>query len=247
MEKNKQTKSEEQKEIDIWRNQRKKLKDYFFNEDWEVAVKIFEKRIENKFFEPLRLLRDEGNNEGSGFSMVAIECLLIELFAAFREGKVFNVSYSENSVPPCPPYQYKDCQTLYVDFLTKISPFKNQFSLDKEKIDKDDKLFSAVEFYTEVRCGLLHEGRTRGNWTINLRPPTEPKGTFLGKDGKKLKIYRSILLTKLENYLIHYASELRGTKGNEEKNKILRKNFARKMDHLYETKSKEVDWWKWQK
>ena len=147
MEKANQTKSDEQKEDDIWVKQRKKLKpyafvqDYSFNEHWEVAIKVFEKRIKNKFFEPLILLKNEGNNEGSGFSMVAIECLLIELFAAFREGQIFNVSYSENSVPPCPPYQYKDCQTLYVDFLTKNFPFNKQFSIDEGKIDKDDKLF----------------------------------------------------------------------------------------------------------
>jgi hypothetical protein len=244
MEKAKQTKSEEQEEVSVWKKQRKKIKDYSFNEDWEVVIDIFEKRIENKFFEPLRLLKDKGNNEGSGFSMVAIECLLIELFAAFREGKVFNVSYCENSDPP---YQYKDCQTLYVDFLTTIFPFNKQFSSDPIKVDKENKLFPANEFYTHVRCGLLHEGKTKGNWTINLKPGTEPKGIFLGKDGKKLKIYRTILLKKLENYLTHYASELRGLKGDEEKNKILRRNFARKMDHLYETKSKEVEWWKWQK
>ena len=107
-------------------------------------------------------------------------------------------------------------------------------------------LFRSIKFYTEVRCGLLHEGRTKDNWTINLKPFTEPKGTFLGRDGEKLKIYRTVLLKKLENYLIIYIKELRGLKGNEEKNKILRRNFARKMDHLYEKKSKDVEWWKWQ-
>ena len=244
MEKKEETKSEDKKEKEVWEEYRKKLKDYSYNDDWKVVIDLFDNRIRKKFIEPLNLLKTQGNNEGSGFSIVAIECLLIELFASFREGKVFNVRYIEKD---CPPYQYKDCQSLYVNFLTTVSPFNSQFSSDLAQIKNQENYFSAIEFYTHVRCGLLHEGRTKGQWTINTKPSTEPIGIFLKEEGENLKIFRTVFLTKLEYYLAEYVKELKGEKGVESQNRILRKNFARKMDHLYEMKSKNVDWWKWEK
>jgi len=42
-----------------------------------------------------------------------------------------------------------------VSFLTKRTPFNAEF---------DEPL--ARDFYKNVRCGLLHEARTKGGWTI---------------------------------------------------------------------------------
>lgn len=224
------------KEQDIWEKHRLKFKDYSYNENWKTVINIFEKRIETKFFEPLKQLKKHGNNEGSGFSMVAIECLLIELFAAFREGKTFNHRYSKEKNPPT--YQYGDCQSLYVDFLTKIYPFNSQFSSDLEKIKNDVNFFSASKFYTEVRCGLLHEGKTKGKWTINLKKSDEPKDIFLKKEVNKLKIFRTALLRKIEEYLALYIKDLK-----KPENEGLRKHFARKMDNLYFPRSKKAIWW----
>ncbi len=239
MKKNEETKSVGLKEQDIWEKHRLKFKDYSYNEDWKTVIDIFEKRIKKKFIDPLELLRKHGNNEGSGFSMVAIECLLIELFAAFREGKNFNHNYSKEKNPPS--YQYGDCQKLYVRFLTNVPPFNSQFSSDSEKLSKEANFFPANKFYTEVRCGLLHEGKTKGDWTINLKKSNEPKEIFLKNEKNKLKIFRTTLLRKIKEYLTAYILEL---KGKEKQNEILRKNFARKMDHLYFPRSKKAIWWK---
>lgn len=237
MKKDEETKSVILKEQDIWEKHRLKFKDYSYNEDWKTVINIFENRIEKKFIEPLKILRKHGNNEGSGFSMVAIECLLIELFAAFREGKNFNHNYSNEKNPST--YQYGDCKALYVDFLTTVYPFNSQFSSDSEKIKKEAKFFPADKFYTEVRCGLLHEGKTKGDWTINLKKSNEPKEIFLKKGKNQLKIFRTTLLKKIEEYLTAYILELKG-----KENEVLRKNFARKMDHLYFPRSKKAIWWK---
>jgi hypothetical protein len=211
-------------------------------EDWKIVISLFEERINNKFIDPLNLLINCGNDEGSGFSVVAIECLLIELFAAFRKGAIYNNRYCEENDPP---YQFKDCQDLYTNFLTTVAPFNSQFSnLKQGQIKREDNLFSALEFYTDVRCGLLHEGKTKKNWTINKKPGSEKIGDFLGKDGNKLKIYRTIFLRRLENYLTAYILELKGTG---EQNENLRRNFARKMDNLYGFSPNKAlfEWWRY--
>ena len=224
----------------IWQKNRGKLTAYSFNETWELVIHLFEKRVQSKFVEPLNLLIRCGNNEGSGFSIVAIECLLVELFATFRKGKIYNNRYCEKNDPP---YQYKDCQQVYADFLTEVPPFNNQFTKPTQT-QTNVNLFSAEEFYIDVRCGLLHEGRTKNNWTINLKPKNEKAGDFLAKEGNKLKIYRTVFLKKLEEYLEMYLSELRsdGQEGN-----LIRRNFARKMDNLYGFKpnAKKYEWWRY--
>ena len=251
-------KSDNQKDSDEseklkWQKQRRSLKEdaarknYSYNPDWQSAINIFRDRIEKKFITPLKLLKDYGDNDGVGFSIVAIECLLIETFAAFRSGKYFNHSYSEkNGIP----YQYGDSKSLFVEFLTTVAPFNAQFSpLKQKEIDNKSNLFSAPEFYTDVRCGLLHEGKTKKDWTINLRPKEEQKGIFLGRNKNQLKIYRTVFLTKLEAYIKFYVeTEL---VDNCEKADEFRRNFARKMDHLYEfntSKQKNgYEWWEYEK
>lgn len=211
------------------------LNNYEINEHWIKVIELFEKRIMQKFLDPIKLLIETGNNEGCGFSIVAIECLLIETFAAFRVGSIYNNRYSEINDPP---YQYKDCQKLFVNFLLTNSKFKEYFT---ESQTNNSKIhYSANEFYTDVRCGLLHEGRTKNDWTINLKKKEEIKGIF-GKDKNKKKIYRTILYNELKDYLDSYIKELK-----EEKSKELRRNFARKMDNLYNFKpnSQKFEWWK---
>ena len=137
--------------------------------------------------------------------------------------------------------QYSDCQELFVNFLKTENIFKHNFEEeDDENITRIT--YSADKFYVDVRCGLIHEGRTKKDWTINLKPKEEQKGTLFGKDGNKKKIYRTILYKLLDKYLTKYLKELRQ---GSEKGKRLRRNFARKMDNLYNFKpnKKRFEWW----
>jgi hypothetical protein len=230
-----------EKKIDecvYWQKLRPMLKPSKMDDNWQAAFDLFEKRIKSKFLDPITLLIEHGNNEGTGFSVVSLECILIETFAAFKKGRIYNNRYCQKNDPP---YQYKDCQKLFVDFLETEDIFKKYFLFDT--IDQNDPLkFSASNFYVDVRCGLLHEGRTKKNWTINLKPKNEKGDILFGKQGNKQKVYRSTLYLLLVRYLHKYLKELceESNNGND-----IRLKFARKMDNLYNFKPDKArfEWW----
>ncbi len=59
-------------------------------DNWEAAFNLFfRKRVETRYFEPIRLLQEHGGNKGEGFSIVALQCSLIEFLASTRDGVIF--------------------------------------------------------------------------------------------------------------------------------------------------------------
>lgn len=222
----------------IWLKTRTNLKSLEYDENWEKVIKLFENRIKDKFFAPIEIMLNSKNQNGIGFSILSIQCLLIELFATFRIGKIHNPRYNAINDPE---YQFKDSGEIYTNFLKSCFIFENHFyemSGGKKIIDKP---YKAYEFYSNVRCGLLHEGKTKKNWTINLKPKTLKEKGFIKSSNGKNKIYRTILNKNLNSYFEYYLMELRG-KGKDKE--ILRHNFARKMDNLYGFKpNKKFNWW----
>jgi len=59
-------------------------------------------------------------------------------------------------VPPGAPDEYSNSSDIFVSFLVNRTPFKEDFTT----VDY------ARDFYEGVRCGLLHEARTKNGWTI---------------------------------------------------------------------------------
>lgn len=86
------------KEIDKWKSLRGELNNsYNFNSKWNEAVELFNQRIQTKYFNLINYLI-EGNSQkkenlrkGEGFSIVIIQCAIIETFAAFRKGLIYTV------------------------------------------------------------------------------------------------------------------------------------------------------------
>lgn len=63
---------------------------------WDEAFeKFFRTRIETRYFGPIRLLQEMNKNNGEGFSIVTIQCSLIEFFASTIEGKGYKQDPSE--------------------------------------------------------------------------------------------------------------------------------------------------------
>ena len=156
---------EEVQEKTKWNELRNKLNnDYTYSEDWELAIQLFNRRIENKFFNPIQEIINTKKLKGEGFTIVTAQCGLIESLAAFRKGKIFN--HSKNAASP--QYEYKKSAEIFVDFLQNQDIFKNNFYQIEPNGDKTLNVpFSAKDFYQDVRCGLLHEARTKNNWVIN--------------------------------------------------------------------------------
>lgn len=214
---------------------------YDYDNSWEDAIKLFENRVNRKFLNPVELIIKGKALKGEGFTIVMVQCALIEMFAAFRKGKVFNHNRSSSS----PKYEYDKSQQMFTSLLRSAKIFKDNFwELNHKNKVVIDKPFNAKDFYTSVRCGLMHEARTKGNWHITATPLNKSVQTekqFLILEGGKIKIYRTVLHYRLVEYLKDYLDELRKADND---GKELRKFFARKLDNLFDYKpDSKFDWW----
>ena len=55
--------------------------------DWDSMVEIFRDRIEGRFLKPIRLIAEDRDiGEFSGFSILALDCLIIETLNLFYSG-----------------------------------------------------------------------------------------------------------------------------------------------------------------
>ncbi|WP_200976479.1 hypothetical protein [Echinicola sp. 20G] len=232
----------ELQEKDDWAKIRKTLiLSYKYDSNWEDAINLFNKRLQRKFFEPIQHIIKEKKLKGEGFTIVTVQCALIEMFAAFRVGKIFNHNKLSNS----PNYEYKESQRMFTSFLNSASIFKDNFwQLNEKNKSEIGRPYNAKDFYKQVRCGLMHEARTKGDWHITATPLTKSvksEKQFLVTEDGKIKIYRTVLHYRLLDYLREYSVSLRkDAKESEE----LRKFFARKLDHLFDFKSDlKYDWW----
>ncbi len=224
-------KSERDQWIDIKRN----INTFAVNNAWEQAFCLFRKRIHDKFIKPIDNIIQLKSNSGEGFTVITILCVLIETFASFKYGKVFNHRYNDQKDPL---YQYKDSRMIFVDFLHDENIFENHFYIFENGDKIFDKPFSADDFYSNVRCALVHEGRTRKKWTINVRPKNISDNIFIKEIGGKYKIFRTVMHISLKKYVDDYLNELR-----KPDNDNGRKYFGRKMDHVYELKKNNLNWW----
>ncbi|PQZ52126.1 hypothetical protein CQ052_03890 [Ochrobactrum sp. MYb15] len=141
-------------------------------------------RLKSRYLTPIGMIRDNGTWEGEGFTIASIQCALIEFLAATRAGK----NYRHKN--PQGPYEYNVSRDLFVDFLFRTEPFDKLFS----KID-------AENFYSNVRCALLHEARTKAGWIIW-------SSGAVAVDCKKKIVYRDSFQTLIEQYIDDYGRAL---------------------------------------
>lgn len=209
--------------ITEWKELRNKLTDTDkIDENWERAIQFFNYRLNHRYLEPLDSMINNGMLEGEGFSIVTVQCALIEFYAAMVQGKVYNHNVAEDDI------YYKRTANFYRDFLKDKAPFDKYFGTGKTFDEKD--------FYSNVRCALVHSCSTRNNWVI--REISEEDAFFIDKnDGKKV-VNRGQLQKELKVYHKNYLAELR-----EPNNQELRKFLGRKLDDLCELQPDNKYWW----
>lgn len=141
---------------------------------WRKAFEdFFRTRLELRYLTPIKILQDNGTFSGEGFSIAAIQCSLVE----FLESTIQGITYRyERDSRKLGPYEYSSSARVFGEFLTGRLPFSNEFS----KPVADD-------FYSGVRCGLLHEARTKGGWRIQAQDGSgriiDPVQRVLFRDG----------------------------------------------------------------
>jgi hypothetical protein len=180
------------KTIADWIDDRKKLMiggdpilwKYVFNEYFEARLKL-------RYLEPIQVIQEYGTFKGEGFSIVAIQCTLIE----FLQSTVQGISYKYiGRGGELGPYEYSSSSDIFKTFLTTQAPFSAEFTSDLAK-----------DFYVNVRCGLLHEARTKGGWRIHAVDPTGQNHVV---EGKQKIIYRDNFQKSLLQFVTNYGTRL---------------------------------------
>jgi len=111
---------------------------------WKEMVEIFSDRLEGRFLEPIRLIAaDEKIGKFSGFSIVTLDCLMIETLKQFYDGE---------------DKTEMDHATAFRDFFRGSPYFQDLASTKKAKT-----------FYSHFRCGLMHQAQTKKKSLIKIK------------------------------------------------------------------------------
>jgi hypothetical protein len=101
----------------------------------EIA-KFFRERFRERYLDPALAACPK-----SGFSLMALNCLMIEALVSFRRGWPNTRNLSKTAF------------CFFFDREDEFSAFRGY----------------AHDFYVHVRCGILHQAETTGGWLIHLR------------------------------------------------------------------------------
>lgn len=176
--------------------------------EWQHAPEWIRDRLDRRFLEPARRVLHDDAMQGEGFTVTAIDCILIEFLAALRGGLVYRYRESDKARAP---HEYGSSRTLIMGFLTGLDPYRESF---------DRKL--AAEFYENVRCGLLHEAATKGGWRIRA----SDIGPLVHHDGGNPILNRRKLHSALCQTVDKYCEEL-------PRSQTLQQGFLRTMDNIF--------------
>jgi len=149
--------------------------------DWDTAIEYFKKRINERFIEPIRILIESESDKQAiekkyGFTILAIDFMLIETIQSFIEGKTETKSKSKK---------------VFKRFLRKRKNFKDYFKTDKE----------AEDFYHNFRCGILHQSQTFGDtkvWTVGELIRKSGKYTIVNRE-----LFHKKVESEFENYVMN--------------------------------------------
>jgi hypothetical protein len=177
---------------------------------WDSAFRRFyRERIDTRYLYPIASIRD--TQSGEGFAIVALFCTLIEFLESCERGKNFH--YIKKGVGTLLPTEYSQSQasTYFKQFLRIRKPF-------------DSLIPSALidSFYSDVRCGLLHEARTKGTWVISS---AASGGDLVSQSAGRITLYRKRLVPAVEVYFADYRKRLLSDPN-------IQQAFIRKFDYL---------------
>ena len=144
-------------------------------------------RLTTRYIYPIQILMKHGEQKGEGYSIVSIQCALIEFLAAFRDGLSYRFTPRGQ---PSGHFEYSGSKKLYINFLITAPLFSDLFN---EQL--------ATDFYENIRCPLLHEARTKNGWRIRASG-----NTAVCKHRRM--VFRDTLQRLIESYLIRYKDEL---------------------------------------
>jgi hypothetical protein len=178
---------------------------------WDSAFRRFYRmRIDTRYLHPIASIQQNDNQRGEGFAIAALFCSLLEFLESCERGDNFHFIGKDKLQPN--EYNEHQASKYFKDFLNTREPFKTL--IPSTLIDS---------FYRDVRCGLLHEARTRGGWLISAA--ASPGGSLISRKGSRIILFRNQLIPKLEEYFCEYRQRLLTDPSTQQA-------FIRKFDHL---------------
>lgn len=185
-----------------WKIKREILKSNLdYSKDWDEVIEWYNQRLNLRYFAPMKRTQDQ--IDGAGFTLTTIQCVLIEHLASITQGKIHNQECNKNS----PNYEYSSSSKHFQDFLKSSYLFQDYFTSQLSLKPE----FDTTDFYTNVRCGLLHEACTKNNWRINTLTCgyPNPNRRIIVKEKTGIKrIFRDILNEKLTDFIKQYKKDL---------------------------------------
>jgi len=169
-------------------------------------------RIDTRYLQPIDSIKQHDTQCGEGFAIAALFCSLIEFLESCERGDNFHFVGKSNYELQSNEYNEREASGYFKDFLMTRTPF-NTFFIPSTLVDS---------FYQDVRCGLLHEARTKGGWYIST---AQSNGALVSQKGGKITLFRNELIPALETYFLDYRSRLLVEPGTQQA-------FIRKFDHL---------------
>jgi hypothetical protein len=160
---------------------------------WNQAFEEFHgTRINTRYLGPMRAIQEHLQSDlGEGFAIAALFCSLVEFLESTEQG----LKYVHRTADPA-KHEYSNSGGLFAAFLKKRAPF--------DKLVAPSAL--ADDFYKSMRCGLLHEARTKGNWVIWS---VSAGGKLIHQDvSGKIIVFRNEFVPALEQYLADYRVRL---------------------------------------
>jgi hypothetical protein len=178
------------KTVTDWLAARESLNSYSGDVAWaKVYQDYFRDRLELRYLKPIRILQTHGSLRGEGFAIVAIQCSLIEFLESTVQGTKYRYLRHNERLRD---HEYSSSGDVFVKFLCERDPFKSHF----------DKAL-AEDFYKNVRCGVLHEARTRNGWRVWAGGVDSP---MISREQKV--IYRDGLQAGLLSFIDWYGNAL---------------------------------------
>lgn len=119
---------------------------------WDSAFRRFYRmRIDTRYLDPIASVQRHDTHRGEGFAIAALFCSLIEFLESCERGDNFHYIGGKGDTLQPNEYDQRQASAYFKDFLKTRKPF-------------DTLIPSALvdSFYRDVRCGLLHEARTKG-------------------------------------------------------------------------------------
>jgi len=203
-------------------------------EDWKKAIEIFKDRIEGRYFKQIDVLdknRDRSIGLFSGFAIMSLTCLLIETIEQFwtgniqssRKGKTGEMENCFTKLFNSTKNEISNDALTFFNFFQRSGNFKSFF-------DTPEK---ANIFYTKIRCGLLHQGQTKGKSLIHIRA-SEPMLNWIDQENisEGISVQRRLFVKEVRVVYEKYISELE----NPNNLNFRRQTLEKKMKYIVQQK-----------